>query len=76
MFFIGFNVPSLCAEIANFELRLTQPPIQWVSWALSPRVKRQAHGADHTPSTSAEVKKTRIYTSTAPCVFMAQCLIS
>jgi hypothetical protein len=40
------------------------PPIQWVSEAISPGVKRQGRDADHSPPTSAEVKKTWIYTST------------
>jgi hypothetical protein len=34
----------------------TQPPIQWVPGALSLRVKRPGHEADHSPST-AEVKE-------------------
>jgi hypothetical protein len=36
-------------------LRPTQPPIQWVPGALSPRVKRSGRGADHSPPPSAEV---------------------
>jgi hypothetical protein len=44
--------------------------------ALSPGVQRQGREADHSPPASAEVKKTWIYTSTPPYVFMAQCLIS
>jgi hypothetical protein len=44
----------------------TQPPIQWVQGALSPRVKRQGREADHSPPTSTEVKKMWIYTSTPP----------
>jgi hypothetical protein len=42
---------------------LTQPPIQWVPGALSPGVKRPGREADHSPQTSAEVKKTWVYTS-------------
>jgi hypothetical protein len=34
----------------------TQPPIQWVPGALSPRVTRQGREADHSPPTSAVVK--------------------
>jgi hypothetical protein len=49
----------------------TQPPIKWVLGALSPGVKRQGSEADHSPPTSAEVKKMWIYTSTPLCVFMA-----
>jgi hypothetical protein len=36
-----------------------------------PRIKRQGREADHSPPTSAEVKKMWIYTSTSPYVFMA-----
>jgi hypothetical protein len=53
----------------------TQPPIQWVPGSLSPVVKRQGREADHSPATSAEVKKIWIYTSTPPYAFMAQCLV-
>jgi hypothetical protein len=42
----------------------------------SPGVKRLECEADHPLPTSVEVKKTCIYTSTPPYVFMAQCLIS
>jgi hypothetical protein len=35
----------------------TQPPIQWVSGPLSPGAKRQGREADHSPPSSAEVKK-------------------
>jgi hypothetical protein len=44
----------------------TQPPIQWV-----PVVKRPGRIAGHSHPTSAKVKKTWIYTSTPPYVFMA-----
>jgi hypothetical protein len=36
-----------------------------------PGVKRQGREADHSPLTSAEVKKMWIYTSTPQYVFMA-----
>jgi hypothetical protein len=36
-----------------------------------PGVKQQGREADHSPPTSAEVKKIWIYTSTPPYVFMA-----
>jgi hypothetical protein len=36
----------------------TQPPFQWVPGAFPPGVKRPAREADHSPLTSAEVKKT------------------
>jgi hypothetical protein len=44
----------------------TQPPIQWVPLALCPGVKRPRREANHSPPTSAEVKKTLVYTSTPP----------
>jgi hypothetical protein len=45
-------------------------PIQLVSGALPTEMKRPGHEADHSLPTSAEVKKTWIYTSTPPYVFM------
>jgi hypothetical protein len=39
--------------------------------ALSPELKGPRLEADHSPATSADVKKTWIYTSTPPYVFMA-----
>jgi hypothetical protein len=44
----------------------TQPPIQWVPGAHSLGVKQPGHEADHSPPTSAEVKKTWIYIATPP----------
>jgi hypothetical protein len=52
-------------------LGATQPPIQKVPKALSPVIKQPWREADHSPRTSAEIKKTWIYTSTPPYVFMA-----
>jgi hypothetical protein len=49
----------------------TQPPIQWVPGTISPGVKWPWREADHSPPTSAEVKKMWIYTSTPPYAFMA-----
>jgi hypothetical protein len=34
----------------------TQPPMQWVPWAVSLGVKKQGHKTDHSPPYSAEVK--------------------
>jgi hypothetical protein len=42
-----------------------------VPWDLSLGIKRTGCEADHSPPTSAEIKKTWIYTSTAPFAFMA-----
>jgi hypothetical protein len=62
---------SLFSTSPRLALGSTQPPIQWVLGALSPRVKPPKREADHSPQTSAEVKKT-----SPPYVFMVQCLIS
>jgi hypothetical protein len=55
----------LFSTLASPALGPTQPPVP-----LSPGVKRSAREADHSTPTSAEVKKTWIYTSTPPYVFM------
>jgi hypothetical protein len=44
----------------------TQPPIQWVSGAISLGIKRPGREADHLPPSSAEVNNTWSYTSTNP----------
>jgi hypothetical protein len=36
-----------------------------------PKVRRPGYKTDHSPPTSTEVKKTWVYTSTPPYVFMA-----
>jgi hypothetical protein len=56
----------LFSKSSRQALGSTQPPIQWVPGALSPRVKRPGREADHSPRASAEVKKMWIYTSTPP----------
>jgi hypothetical protein len=57
-----------CSLLENVRpaLRPTQPPIKWVLG-----VKRQGREPDHSPPTSAEVKKKWICTSTPSYVFMA-----
>jgi hypothetical protein len=42
---------------SRMSLGPTQPPIQWVSGALSLGVKRQGREADHSPPSSAVVKE-------------------
>jgi hypothetical protein len=64
---VGVTIPVGSSRPA---LGSTQPPIQRVQGVLSPGVKRQRREAVHSPSTSAEVKKTRVYTSTALYVFV------
>jgi hypothetical protein len=41
------------------------------TWGFFPGVKQPGHEDDHSPPTSAEVKKIWIYTSTPSYVFMA-----
>jgi hypothetical protein len=49
----------------------TQPPIGWVPGLFPRGVKLQEHEADHSPPTSAKVKKMWIYTSIPSYAFMA-----
>jgi hypothetical protein len=55
----------LFITVSRAALGPTQPPIQWVPGALSLGVKRPGREADHSPPSSAEVKKVWSYTSTA-----------
>jgi len=52
----------------------TQPPIQWVSRALSLGVKWPGREADHSPPSSAKVNAWN-YTSTPQYTSMAWCLV-
>jgi hypothetical protein len=49
----------------------TQPPMQWVSGALSLGVEWPDREAEHSPPSSAQVKNAWSYTSTSSYVFMA-----
>jgi hypothetical protein len=48
----------------------TQPP-KWVPGFFSPGIKRQGLETDHSPPTSAKVKKIWVYTSTPLYAYMA-----
>jgi hypothetical protein len=50
--------------------RPTQPPIQRVPGTLSRIVEQPGHETDHSAPTTAEVKETCVYTSTATYAFM------
>jgi hypothetical protein len=70
---VGVRVPigsRIFSSLRCPDLGSTQLPIQWVPGALSPGVKRPRREADHSPPTSAEVKKMWIYTSTPSYAFM------
>jgi hypothetical protein len=54
----------LFTTASRLALGPTQPPIQWVSRALSLRVNRPGREADHSPPSSAQVKTSWSYTST------------
>jgi hypothetical protein len=62
---VGVRVPVGSRIVSSRPaLGSNQSPIQWVPGALSPGVKRPGCEVDHSPQTSAEVRKTWIYTST------------
>jgi len=48
------------------QLGSTQPPIQWVFWALTMGVKRPGREANCSPPSSAEIQNAWSYTSTPP----------
>jgi hypothetical protein len=48
----------------------TQPAIPWVQMFLSPGVKWPGHEGDHSPPTTAHVKKMWIYASAPPNVLV------
>jgi hypothetical protein len=60
----GKNLPF--STLSRPALGSIQPPVQWVPETLSLRVKQLGREADHSPPTSAKVKKMWIYTSTPP----------
>jgi hypothetical protein len=53
----------LLSTSSRLALEPIQPPTQWIAAALSPGIKRSRREADHSPPTSAKVKKMWIYTS-------------
>jgi hypothetical protein len=63
--YFPFIRPKLCKRPESKSSRLG-PPSQWV-----PGLKRPECEADHSSSTSAEIKKMWIYTFTLPYAFMA-----
>jgi hypothetical protein len=68
---VGVQVP-LGSRIFTFPvLESSRTPIQWVLVALAQVVKRQGREADHSPPTSADVKKTGMCTSTPPYAWAA-----
>jgi hypothetical protein len=65
---VGVRVPVWSKKLSSpdrrHRLRSTQPPIQWVPGAIFTGIKRPGREVDHSPPSSAEVKKMWIYTST------------
>jgi hypothetical protein len=53
----------LFTPVSRSALRPTQPPIQWVSGALSLGVKRPSREAGHSPPSTAEIKNAWSYIS-------------
>jgi hypothetical protein len=66
---LGRSSIFLLSIASRLPLGLTQPPILLVPWALSSRLKRSRHEADHSPPSIAEVKN-------SSHVFTAWCLIN
>jgi hypothetical protein len=69
----GFGRGSSPGRRKGFLLSTSIPvprPTQWIPGSLSFGVKRPGREVDHSPLTSAEVKKTWIYISTPPYAFM------
>jgi hypothetical protein len=69
------------SRILLFHVTRTASRVNPISYKMGtggsfPGVKRLGRASDHSPPTSAEVKKMWINTSTSPYVFMAYCLIS
>jgi hypothetical protein len=52
-----------------------QPPIQWVTGALSPGLKWPGRELNHSPPSEAEIKNVWSYTSTSQYVFIEWCLV-
>jgi hypothetical protein len=77
---IGVRFPARAGNI-SFRHRVHtgsgafQPPIQWVPRALSMGVKLPGREADHSPSSSAEVKNAWICASIPQYMFMAWCSV-
>jgi hypothetical protein len=59
------------SSLPTLALGFAQPPIERVPGSLFPGVKQPGREADHSRSTSAEIKKMWSYTSTPPYDFMA-----
>jgi hypothetical protein len=64
------------ARARDTAYELAVGPLHLVPGAVSPGIKRPRREADHSTSSSADVKNTWIYTSTPPYVFTAWCLIN
>jgi hypothetical protein len=54
---VANKMKAIISDSPTPALGSTQPPIQWLSGALSPGVKRTGREADHSPPTTVEVKK-------------------
>jgi hypothetical protein len=54
----------LFATVSRLSLGHTQPPIHWVSEAITSEVKLLGREADHSPPSSAEIRNAWSHTST------------
>jgi len=65
----------LTTAVSRPALGCTQPPLHWVSGAVSSGVKGPGLEADHSLPSSADVKNSWSYTFTPPYVFIAWYLV-
>jgi hypothetical protein len=68
---VGVRAPVGPRIFISPTLGSTPIPVQWITGVLAVGVKLLGHEFDHSPPISAEIKKTWIYTSIPPYVFMA-----
>jgi len=71
----GFDSRFLFATVSRLALGPSQPPIQWVTRALSLGLKWPRREADHSPISSAEVKNMWSYTPLSQYAFMVWCSV-
>jgi hypothetical protein len=60
----------LLVNASRLALLLSQPPIQWVMWAVSTAKKWLVCEADHSPPSSAEVKNSYSYSKSLCLSFL------
>jgi len=72
---LGSSKRSSSSPVFRLALWSTQPPIQYVTQVSFPGAKQLKHEADHSPTSSAKVKKYWSYTFSPPYAFMPNLLL-